>query len=86
MSSVTLSNSGHAPVFTPARPGAASLVARVLGWLGAQWASATAPKPSRTLTPHEEAEQIRAMALDWQDRDPGFAQDLYAAADRHEGQ
>lgn len=41
----------------------------------------TAP---RTLTRFEEAEQVRAMAMDLLDSDPAFAQDLFAAADRHE--
>lgn len=40
--------------------------------------------PARPLTRFEEAEQLRAMADDLQASDPAFAQDLYAAADRHE--
>lgn len=36
------------------------------------------------LTRFEEAEKLRAMACDLQSSDPTFAQDLYAAADRHE--
>ena len=86
MSSVTLSNSSPS-VFTPARSGAPSVAAQVMAWVSAQWtllASRTAAVRNRTLTPFEEAEQLRAFAHDWQDRDPGFAQDLYAAADRHE--
>ncbi|OGB19978.1 MAG: hypothetical protein A2W72_11510 [Burkholderiales bacterium RIFCSPLOWO2_12_67_14] len=38
----------------------------------------------RPLTRFEEAEQVRAMAMDLLDSDPAFAQDLFAAADRHE--
>lgn len=40
--------------------------------------------PARPLTRFEEAEQLRAMADDVLKSDPAFAQDLYAAADRHE--
>jgi hypothetical protein len=85
MSSVTLSNSSPS-VFTPARSGAPSVAARVMAWVSARWTTLTtrAASQGRTLSPSEEAEQIRAMANDWLDRDPGFAQDLYAAADRHE--
>lgn len=42
--------------------------------------AATAP----VLTPFQEAERVRAMADDLLKTDPGLAQDLYAAADRHE--
>ena len=36
------------------------------------------------LTAYEEAEQLRTFAADIQSQDPDFAQDLFAAADRHE--
>jgi hypothetical protein len=36
------------------------------------------------LTAFEEAEQLRTYAADIQSQDPDFAQDLFAAADRHE--
>jgi hypothetical protein len=39
---------------------------------------------SHTLTAFEEAEQLRTYAADIQSQDPDFAQDLFAAADRHE--
>ena len=48
------------------------------------WFSARTPAQARPLTRFEEAEQLRAMADDVQKSDPAFAQDLYAAADRHE--
>lgn len=44
----------------------------------------TAAAPSATLTAFEEAEALRSYAADFQAQDPDFAQDLYAAADRHE--
>jgi hypothetical protein len=50
----------------------------------ADWFAARAATPVRPLTRFEEAEQLRAMADDLQSSDPAFAQDLYAAADRHE--
>ncbi|MBP6483320.1 MAG: hypothetical protein KA254_01730 [Rhodoferax sp.] len=50
----------------------------------ATWFSARQPAAARPLTRYEEAEQLRAMANDLLSSDPAFAQDLYAAADRHE--
>ncbi len=50
----------------------------------AGWFDSRAAKTARPLTRFEEAEQLRAMADDLQSSDPAFAQDLYAAADRHE--
>jgi hypothetical protein len=52
--------------------------------LFAGWFTARIASPARPLTRFEEAEQLRAMADDVAKSDPGFAQDLYAAADRHE--
>ena len=52
----------------------------------ATWFSAREAVKPRPLTRFEEAEQLRAMADDLLSSDPAFAQDLYAAADRHEGQ
>jgi hypothetical protein len=49
------------------------------GWFDTRNTTATRP-----LTRFEEAEQLRAMADDLVSSDPAFAQDLYAAADRHE--
>jgi len=40
--------------------------------------------PARPLTAVEEANQVRAMADDCYASDPRFAQDLHAAATRHE--
>ena len=39
---------------------------------------------SEHLTALEEAEALRTYAADIQSQDPDFAQDLFAAADRHE--
>lgn len=38
----------------------------------------------RALTRNQEAAEVREMARRVQAGDPGFAADLYAAADRHE--
>jgi hypothetical protein len=43
-----------------------------------------AAAPSAALTAYEEAEALRSYAADIQNQDPDFAQDLFAAADRHE--
>ena len=47
---------------------------------------ALAPASSKVehLTAFEEAEQLRTYAATLQAQDPDFAQDLFAAADRHE--
>ena len=45
---------------------------------------APATAASHTLTAFEEAEALRSYAADIQSQDPDFAQDLFAAADRHE--
>jgi hypothetical protein len=50
----------------------------------ALWTSLIQDKVSRTLTIHEEAEKLREMAYRLSASDPHFAQDLYAAAERHE--
>ena len=44
-----------------------------------------APAPKRALTRAEEAEEVRALARSVQHHDRGFAEDLFAAAARHEG-
>jgi hypothetical protein len=52
--------------------------------ISALWASLSQRKLATVLTAHEEADKLRAMADGLAPRDPHFAQDLYAAADRHE--
>jgi hypothetical protein len=50
-------------------------------WAGAMGSrAAVAPRRSAV----EEAAAVRALADTYRDSDPGFASDLYAAADRHE--
>jgi hypothetical protein len=58
---------------------AAGLFTRLLGWAARP---VTAQKPSRAA----EAADVREMAYRVLRTDPGFAADLFAAADRHEGQ
>lgn len=40
--------------------------------------------PKAPLTPYEEAARVREMATTYLKKDPGFAADLFAAADRFE--
>jgi hypothetical protein len=40
--------------------------------------------PPHPKTPEQEAQAVREMALEYQRRDPRFAAELMAAADRHE--
>ncbi len=70
MSTATLTHSSHF---------LATVREMFAGWFAARTAT-----PARPLTRFEEAEQLRAMADDVAKSDPAFAQDLYAAADRHE--
>jgi len=49
-----------------------------------QAVSAPTLKQTPKRTAHEEAEALRTYAADIQNQDPDFAQDLFAAADRHE--
>jgi len=70
-------------------------IAKVQPPRGALWAARAAAALARWLTrkPHEmapaeamahEAAAVRALARRHMDTDPGFAADLFAAADRHE--
>jgi hypothetical protein len=45
---------------------------------------ATPPAPKAGRSAAEEAADVRALADQYRRSDPGFASDLYAAADRHE--
>jgi hypothetical protein len=50
-------------------------------WLRERWASAG---QARADEPTDDAASVRALADRYRRSDPGFASDLYAAADRHE--
>jgi hypothetical protein len=50
-------------------------------WLRERCASAGRELPSE---PSDDAASVRALADRYRRSDPGFASDLYAAADRHE--
>lgn len=69
-------------VRTPAMPRgarvAAQLFVRALGWM-------TKPVVEQVPTRFQEAAAVRELAYRVQSTDPGFAADLFAAADRHEG-
>ena len=68
-------------VRTPAMPRGARfaglLFARAMNWL-------FSPTQARMLSRAEEANDVRALAYSVMRTDPGFAADLFAAADRHE--
>jgi len=61
---------------------AAAAFLRLIEALDFSRKSAAVPRDSRA----EEAESVREMARSVEACDPGFAADLYAAADRHETQ
>ena len=88
MSSTTMQSQG----FMPARPQAVGDALRDLSAaaqrvLAAFWAALLQRKlaAAKVLTPSEEAARVRALASTYVKTDPGFATDLFAAADRHEG-
>jgi hypothetical protein len=88
MTSTTMQSQG----FTPARPHAVGEALRELSTAAAQVLSAlrAAALPqrrsasARALSPAEEAARVRDLAGTYVKTDPGFAADLYAAADRYE--
>ena len=87
MSSTTL----HSPRYAPARPQAVGVALRELAAAAHQVlrAATAALKQRRTpaqeaLSPAEEASRVRELAGTYLKTDPGFAADLYAAADRYE--
>ena len=64
---------------------AANALARVLAWLDALGAARAAAATRRqTETRIAEAAETRRYAQQWVERDPRFAADLMAAADRHD--
>ncbi|MDH4449740.1 MAG: hypothetical protein QE265_04010 [Rhodoferax sp.] len=50
----------------------------------ALWHAAASTGRTQARTRFDEAEDVRAFAASIQKTDPGFAMDLFAAADRHE--
>ena len=87
MSSTTLQSQSYAP----ARPQAVGDALRELAAAAGRVLKATlAALPSRSdsppaaLTPAQEASRVRDLAGTYVKTDPGFAGDLYAAADRYE--
>ena len=62
---------------------AADVAARVFTAIGTLFAARPAAAEQ---TRFDEAEAVRRLADSLRDTDPGFAEDLYAAANRHESQ
>jgi hypothetical protein len=63
------------------------MIAATLAPFGAfyqRWVNLPAAKPQARRSAAEEAANVRALADQYRMSDPGFASDLYAAADRHE--
>ncbi len=70
MNSTTLNALTRSPIGSP------SLLARLFQAIGS--------RPVAARSRAEEAAEVRALATRVRCSDPGFANDLYAAADRHE--
>ena len=67
-------------------PRGASIAAALFASLYQGIARLFAGRPEQPMSRSEEAEEVRAMARSVATTDPGFASDLFAAADRHEMQ
>jgi TRAP-type C4-dicarboxylate transport system permease small subunit len=82
MTAITSKTFHHAPALNIPRGArvAAHAFAGFLRLLAHLFTVAPAARRSRG----EEAGEVREMARRWQQSDPGFAADLYAAAARHE--
>ena len=87
MTSTTMQSQG----FAPARPQAVGEALRELSTAAVRVLTALRsalpkrhPAPAQALNPAEEAARVRDMAGTYVKTDPGFAADLYAAADRYE--
>lgn len=87
MSTATFNSSNIAA----AQPSTVGIALRELGVAAqrlavALWASVTTRSVSRSsvLSASEEAQELRAFASSIAATDPSFADDLFAAADRHE--
>ena len=78
MNTVTI----NVPANVPAPRGAA-WAAQSVAALSLAIAKWTAPRAQANV-PMVEAAQVRALARSYLSSDPGFAADLFAAADRHE--
>ena len=75
-----LTRANHAPVSSALQ----ELITAATHLVAAVSAALFKTAAPRALTVFEEAEQIRTMAESFADSDRGFADDLFAAADRHE--
>jgi hypothetical protein len=85
MTSITLQrlNTPHEPHSVSTAMHELALATRNL--ITAIWATLVQRSAAHTtLTAREEADELREMACRLAASDPHFAQDLYAAADRHE--
>jgi hypothetical protein len=70
---------------TPAVGSALSAFVSAASQLGSALVATLFNAPvARPLSASDEAEQVRMMAESYVASDPSFAQDLFAAADRHE--
>ena len=86
MTSITLNSQTHIPAAQPSI-GAALSELMVAGRHLSVALLSTLRRPSaasRRLSVYEEAENLRTYAQSYLKTDPGFAADLFAAADRHE--
>jgi hypothetical protein len=87
MTLLTISAPHHPSLAQPrVHDAVVDLIAATGRLMRAIWNSAVSqPKAAMVaLSAFEEAEQARAIADSFARSDPNFAQDLYAAADRHE--
>lgn len=85
MNSITLNSQNMWQASAPSNGAALSELAIAARRFGAALSSSLR-RQSAERTACAAAEELRARAQEFVKTDPGFAADLFAAADRHEGQ
>jgi hypothetical protein len=85
MTAITSQTFGHSPSLDLGRPLRA--LSELMSAGGRLLAAGLRPSGISPVIRHaREAQRVRSLAKAWEQSDPGFAADLYAAAARHEGQ
>lgn len=82
--SITLTHTATPSIASPFAGASGGWLRSGLARAQALWSALRTPMASRPLTALEQADRVRAKADQLLASDPVFAQELYAAADRHE--
>ena len=82
--SITLTRTAATSIASPFASPSGAWLRSGLARAQALWSALRSPVATRPLTALEQADRVRAKADKLLAADPVFAQELYAAADRHE--